>query len=641
MTTATDYGERRSVLVRLTVMRYGIVVVFLTLVMSFWLFQVLQHGRFEQMAENNRLRTLVLRAPRGVLFDREGRVLVENRYSFSISIVREQTVDLDHTIRRLATVVGASEQGIREVVRQHSREPEYRPMVVIQDASMAQVASVAARRLELPGVVIEEIPARHYPEDLAAHVFGYVGEVTEAQLARQHETDLRAGAIVGQTGVEQAYNRLLMGRDGERHVAVNSLGREIETIREIGPFEGRRLMLTIDYDLQKAVEDGFRTLGYSGAAVLLDPRSGEVLSLVSLPAYDPNAFAGGIDQETWRALNADELRPLQNRVIQGRYSPGSTFKIVVATAALEEGIATPDFKVNCRGGAVFYGRYFRCHLSRGHGTVDLREAIEKSCNVYFYTLGNKVGVDRIHKWATALGLGVKSGIDLPHEVEGIVPSTEWKQRTSNEKWYPGETISVSIGQGQVWVTPISLAVVAMTIANGGARYTPHILKAINEGDEWEPVPAPPQQSVVELQPETVEALHDGLWMVVNGAGTGGRARISGRDVAGKTGTAQVISIQGLQAAGETDADLRDHGWFVFFAPKDDPKIAGVVFAEHAEHGSLAARIARHALETYFAKQEGRPLPEFPVPASPPAGVTAQAQPARAPEALGWDVPAAQ
>ena len=641
MTAATGYEERRSVSVRLTVMRLGIVVVFLALVMSFWFFQVLQHGRFGQMAENNHQRTLALRAPRGVLFDREGRVLVENRYSFSISIVREQTVDLDHTIRRLATVVGVREEGIREIVQRHRREPEYRPMAVIQDASLAQVAAVAARRLELPGVVIEEMPARYYPEDLAAHVFGYVGEVTEAQLARQNESDLQAGAIVGQAGVEQAYNQLLMGRDGERHVAVNSLGREIETIREVGPSEGRRLMLTIDYDLQKAVEDGFRTLGYSGAAVLLDPRSGEVLSLVSLPAYDPNAFAVGIDQETWLELNADELHPLQNRVIQGRYSPGSTFKLAVATAALEEGIATPDFKVNCKGGAVFYGRYFRCHLSRGHGTVDLRQAIEKSCNVYFYTLGNKVGVDRIHKWATALGLGVKSGIDLPHEVEGLVPSTEWKQRTSNEKWYPGETISVSIGQGQVWVTPISLAVAAMTIANGGVRHAPHMLKAINDGDRWEPVPKPPPQAVVELQPETIEALHDGLWLVVNGAGTGGRARIPDRNVAGKTGTAQVISIQGRQAAGETDADLRDHGWFVFFAPKDNPQIAGVVFAEHAEHGHLAAPIARHALETYFAKQDGRSLPEFPVPPLPPAGVTAQAQPARAPEALDREVTAAQ
>ena len=622
-TSASRHGEHRSVQMRLVVMQYGIVVLFATLAASFWFFQVLQHARFEQMAENNHQRALALRAPRGVLFDRDGRVLVENRYSFNVSIVREQATDLEQTIQRLATFAAVGEDSIREVLERHRTEPAYKPIVVIPDASLAQVAAVAARRLELPDVVVEEIPARHYlTDDLAAHLFGYVGEITGAQLARQDDEGLRAGAIVGQAGVEQAYNELLMGRDGVRHVAVNSLGREIETIRELAPAQGRRLMLTIDYDLQKAVEDGFRALGYWGAAVLLDPRSGEVLSLVSMPAYDPNAFAVGIDRATWRELNSDELRPLQNRALQGRYSPGSTFKIVVAAAALEEGIVTPDFKVNCRGGASFYGQYFRCHLR--HGVVDMRQAIERSCNVYFYTLGSKVGVDSIHKWATALGFGVTSGIDLPHEVEGLVPSTEWKRRARDEEWYPGETISVSIGQGQVWVTPMSLAVATMTIANGGTRHTPHVLKATDEGAGWQPVPVPPPQSVVDLQPETVSTLHDGLWMVVNAAGTGGRARIRGRDVAGKTGTAQVISIQGRQAAGETDVDLRDHGWFVFFAPKDDPQVAGVVFAEHAEHGHLAAPIARHALATYFAKQEGRPLPEFPVPPPPAVGPPAGA-----------------
>jgi penicillin-binding protein 2 len=256
-------------------------------------------------------------------------------------------------------------------------------------------------------------------------------------------------------------------------VVVNSVGREIRTIQEEPPSEGRRVKLTIDYDLQRAAEEGFRKLGYNGAAVVLDPRSFEVLSYVSLPAYDPNAFATGVGRVLWASLNTNRLRPLQNRPIQGLYSPGSTFKIVVATAALEEGIATPDYKVFCSGGATFYGRYFQCHLKGGHGWVDMRHAIEKSCNVYFYTLGNKVGIDNLAKWANALGLGVKSGIDLPNEVEGIVPSTAWKRAKRGEKWYAGETISVSIGQGQLSVTPLSLAEMMASVANA-ARASPRL-----------------------------------------------------------------------------------------------------------------------------------------------------------------------
>jgi penicillin-binding protein 2 len=607
--------DRRSVTMRLLVVRYVLVAAFVALAASFWSLQVAQHARYRELAENNHLRTLPLRAPRGVLFDRDGRVLVENRYSFNISLVREQTKNLDQSIRLLASVLRIDERALRAVVDRHRREPSYRPIVVVQDATLAQVAAVAARRLELPDVVIEEVPARHYPTDeLAAHLVGYVGEVTRQQLEQDNFRGLKSGAIVGQAGVEQAYNALLMGRDGERRVIVNSVGREIETVGEVEPVEGRRLQLTIDADLQRAAETAFRALGYNGAAVVLDPRTGEVLALVSLPAYDPNAFAVGIDRATWGALNADRLRPLQNRALQGRYSPGSVFKIVMAVAALEEGLITPDFKVTCRGAATFYGRQFLCHKKGGHGTVDLYRAIEQSCNVYFYTLGSLLKIDTIHKWATALGLGVLTGIDLPHELAGLVPSSTWKLARTGERWYPGETISVAIGQGPVWVTPLSLAVMIATVATGGTRPTPHVLKAVDQGAGWEPVPPPPPQSVVALKPQTVEAIRRGLWLVVNGAGTGGRARIAGRDVAGKTGTAQVVSIQGgKRAAGRTERDLRDHGWFVFFAPAGNPEIAGVVFAEHAEHGYLAAPIARHVLDTYFAKKEGRPLPQWPQP----------------------------
>jgi len=449
---------------------------------------------------------------------------------------------------------------------------------------------------------------------MAAHLFGYVGEANDTQVA----AGAPQGAIIGQQGFEKAYNDLLMGKDGAKVVAVNSLGREISTLDEVPPAEGRRLQLTIDADLQRAAEDGFRHAGFNGAALILDPRNGEVLTYASLPSYDPNDFAVGIDRATWASLNTDKLKPLQNRVLQGRYSPGSTFKIIVATAALEEGLVTPDFHVTCNGGATFFGRYFQCHLKGGHGTLDMRHALEKSCNVYFYTLGNMLGVDKIHKWAEKLGLAGKTGIDLPNEQESIVPSTEWKKKRTGEKWYAGETISVSIGQGQVSVTPASLAVMISTVANGGTRVTPHILKAIDEGQGWKPVPAPAVADHVAFKPETLAALRDGLWLVVNGSGTGGRARLMGYDVAGKTGTAQVISNQGRQAARNSGRDLRDHGWFVFFAPRDNPQIAGVIFGEHAEHGPLVAPIAKHVLETYFAKQEGKPLPKLPTTGVAPA-----------------------
>jgi penicillin-binding protein 2 len=604
--------DRRRIGTRLGVLQFSIIVLFAILAASFWVLQVVQHKRYEEMAENNHQRTLALRAPRGIVFDRDMQVLVQNRHSYSISIVREHTKDLDHTVRLAASVLAVPEARVREIVERHRREPRYRPITIVQDATLAQVAAVTARRLdsELPDVVVEEVPTRRYPSDaMAAHVFGYVGEASDAQVSA--DTALKSGDIVGQAGIERIYNGFLMGEDGAKRVVVNSMGREIRTLEEVEPVEGHRLQLTIDADVQRAIEDSFNVAGFNGAAVVLEPSTGEVLGFMSRPAYDPNAFAAGIDRSAWVGLNTDELKPLQDRAIQGRYPMGSTFKMAVAAAALEENVITPDFKVYCPGQATFYGHTFKCHKKGGHGTVDLRHAIEKSCNVYFYTIGNMTGIDRIHKWATLLGLGEKSGIDLPGETKGLVPSAEWKKATFNEKWYAGETISVAIGQGAVSVTPISLAVYMATLANGGTRVTPHLLKAVDDGQGWKPVPAPPPQSSVRLHPEKLQAIRDGLWMVVNGAGTGGRARLLGRDVAGKTGTAQVISNQGRAAAGRSEKDLRDNGWFVFFAPRDEPKIAGVILLEHGMHGPNAASVARHVIDTFFAKQEGKPLPPPP------------------------------
>jgi penicillin-binding protein 2 len=611
---APQAEDRRRISARLTALQVLIVAVFLVLAGSFWYFQVVEGEQYAELAANNNQRTVALRAPRGVLFDRNLKVLVENRDAHTVTLDRKTVGDIQGTVRRIAQVVGLDPAELLQTVERRRREPSYRNIVVIEDATIEQVAKIRARELELPGIVIEDVPARKYPDALAAHLFGYVGEASEAQLS---DTVTR-GSIVGKSGVELIYNKLLMGQDGERRMVVNSLGRQVRPLGEVQAVEGRRVQLTIDYDLQKAAEDGFRAAGFNGAALIMDPRNGEVLTYASLPSYDPNDFAGGIDSVTWASLNNDKLKPLENRVIRGRYSPGSTFKIVVAVAALEEGVFTPDRQVYCAGGATFFGRRFKCHLARGHGWVDMRHAMEKSCNVYFYTLGNMLGVDKIYKWAEKLGLAGKTGIDLPNEQESIVPSSAWKEKRFGERWYPGETISVSIGQSYVSVTPASLALMISTVANGGTKVTPHVIKAIDEGKGkgWEPVSRSAVAEKVVFRPETLSALHDGLWMVVNANGTGGRGRIEGRDVAGKTGTAQVISNEGRAKAKGSAQDLRDHGWFVFFAPKDNPEIAGVIFGEHNEHGYLGAPIAKHVIETYFAKKEGRPLPVIGKPTVP-------------------------
>ncbi len=611
--------ERPNLQIRLRVLQWSVAAVFLALATAFWYFQVARHQQFLEMAENNHQRALPLAAPRGVLFDRRGTALVENRFALNISIVREQANDVTRTAQTVADLTGVPLDSITEALTRSSRLPTYRPTIVIRDATEAQVAAVAAHRLELPGVIVEKVPTRRYPpESMGAHLIGYVGEVTDAQLARPEYKDVQGGAVVGQAGVEQTYNPLLMGVDGARHVIVNSRGREIDVLGEDDAVEGRRLQLTIDAEVQRAAEEAFRHYGFRGSAIALAPSTGEVLALSSQPAYDPNLFAAGISRSAWNDLLTDPLKPLNNRAIQGRYSPGSTFKIPMAVAGLEEGVVTPDTRIFCGGGATFYGRFFKCHKAGGHGSVSMREALEKSCNVYFYTLGNMLGVDRIHKWATALGLGEMSGIDLPHETQGIMPSTAWKKQRTGEKWYAGETISVAIGQGQVSVTPISLAVMMASVANGGTRVVPHLVSAVDNGKGWERLPPPDGQHDLHVSPEHIEVVREGLWRVVNGAGTGARGRIVGYDVGGKTGTAQVISNQGKARARGT-RDLRDHGWFVFFAPADNPTIAGVVFAEHAEHGSSAAPIAKYMMETWFARQEGRALPTLaPKPGQPAA-----------------------
>jgi penicillin-binding protein 2 len=604
--------DRRMNEGRLTALRVFFVVCCSTLAIGFWLLQVVQHQKYVELADNNHLKTIPLRAPRGVLFDRNSRVLVENTNSFTIAIVREQSRNLDRTVGRLAEITGVDEARIREIVQRRRREPSFRPIAVIEHATFAQVAAVTAHRLEMPEIEVQQVPTRTYPNAFGSHLFGYVGEIQESQLASPEfaAASLQAGAIVGQAGLEKAYNADLMGVDGNKFVAVNSVGREIDQLERQNPVEGKRLQLSIDYDIQRALEEAFRAKDSVGAAVILDPRTGEILGMTSQPGYDPNDFAVGIDRTKWTSLTTDPDKPLRNRAIQDRFSPGSTFKIVMATAALSEGIITPDYRVYCPGSITLYGHTFRCDKREGHGSLDLRHALEQSCDVYFYKLGSMMSVDTIHKYGEEFGLVGKTGVDLPNEVDSLVPSTEWKLKTTGDRWYPGETISVAIGQGQVTVTPIALATMISTVANGGTVVTPHLVKAIDEGQGWQNVAVPKPRSQVSFPLEILSAVRDGLWLAVNGAGTGFRAKMAGYDVVGKTGTAQVASLEKAEAAARAGlGHLRDNAWFVFYAPRDKPEIAGVVFVQRGGFGAMSsAPIARYVLETYFAKREGRPLP---------------------------------
>lgn len=636
MLTSANFEDRQSFTTRLAVVRALMIVLFALMAGSFWVIQVVQHTRYEELAERQHLKTFPLRAPRGVLYDRNGEVLVRNTYSYTIAIVREQSANLPEAARRLAEAARLPEADILELLAnaKRRRDPLYLPVPIIEHASMAQVAAVAARQVDLPEVVVQILPTREYPGGgMAAHLFGYVGEIQQNQLSRPEFSGLDVGTMVGQAGLERTYNALLQGKDGKRSVAVNSRGREIEKMGEEEPVDGDRLQLTIDVDLQKAADAAFAASGYAGAAVFLDPRTGEVLSLTSVPSYDPNAFATGIGRAAFSKLMSDPQKPFQNRLIQGTYSPGSTFKIAMSVAALETGVITPDFKVNCPGHYEFGGRSFKCSRSdgRGHGVVDVRRAIQVSCNVFFYTVGSKMKIDTIHEYAEKLGIVGKTGIDLPGESDSFVASTEWSLAKRKQPWYPGETISVSIGQGAVNVTPIGLATMVSTMANGGTLITPHVLKAVDKGNGWESMATPPPRSSLFIKPDNLQAIRDGLWLVVNEpGGTGSGARIAGRDVSGKTGTAQVIGNEAKALKGKTGQNYEDNAWFVFFAPRDNPQIAGAILVEHGGHGGTTATpIAKHVLETFFAKQDGKPLPVLPAkepaivkigtPAETPAG----------------------
>ncbi len=584
------YEDLRNVQSRLAVVQSLVVGLFLLLLIQFWNLQVVRGRYFRALAENNRSRAVVLAAPRGTLLDRDGRVLVENRPSFNLLLNPEHADSLDKVVVRLSRALLMGEGQIRERL---ARRTLFRSPVVKADATLADVAAWEARRFELGEVSLEVVPLRSYPlAAAAAHALGRVGEISEKQLLLPEYEGLNPGALVGQAGLESQYNRRLMGEDGYRRVFVNSRGSEVLEAERKPPKEGPSLTLTLDSRLQEAMDKAFR--GRAGSAVALDPQTGEILAMTSTPAYDPNQFTTGIDPVVWGQMARDPATPLMNRVIQGQYAPGSTFKIIMATAALEEGVITPFTTHYCPGYLSIYGTVFRCHKAGGHGVVNVHQAIAKSCNVFFYHLGKALEIARISAYAKRLGLGSATGVDLPHEVSGLMPSPEWKLRAQKVQWFAGETISVAIGQGQVSATPLQMARVAAVIANGGRLVRPHLVKKV--GSEVLPS-SPPLE--LGLKPSTIEVVRSGLQAVVDG-GTGWRAQLPGIAVCGKTGTAQVVSKARLEKS-PTAIALVPHGWFVAFAPAQGARIALAVLVEHAGSGGEGgpAAVAREILAAYF------------------------------------------
>jgi penicillin-binding protein 2 len=584
------YEDLRSVQARLLALQYLMIAALTLLIGYFWYLQVLRGRHFRDLADSNLRRAVPIAAPRGHLLDRKGRVLVENRASFNIVVTPAHGESVDATVVRLAEVLGSGEAHIRE--RLARRDAPFRPVVVKTDASLADVAALEARHLEIPEASVEVVPLRSYPlASAAAHSLGRVGEVSDRQLQSAEFADLAPGDLVGQAGVESQYNRSLMGRDGLRRLIVNSRGMEVAETERQPPVDGPNLTLTLDSDLQKAMDLAFQ--GRAGSAIALDPETGEILAMTSTPGYDPNIFSTGVEPALWSRLSTDPATPLMNRVIQGQYAPGSLFKVVVAMAALEEGIITPQTTFYCPGYLSIYNTVFHCHKAAGHGVLNLERALQQSCNVFFWELGVRLEIERIARYAKMLGLGAVSGVDLPHEAAGLIPSPEWKERTQKTKWYGGETVSVAIGQGQVTVTPLQMARVAAFMATGRLP-RPHLVKAI--GGVAVPTPEPLE---LPIKPSTLAAIRQGMRAVVGEQGTGWRAQVAGVAVCGKTGSAQVVAHAVLARHAAVQSYL-PHGWFIAFAPQERPRIALAVLVEHGgSGGEAAAPVAHEILARFF------------------------------------------
>jgi len=582
---------------RIAFFQYVTVGVFLFLISGFWRLQIDNPAVYSEQADRNRIKSIPILAARGKILDRDGRVIVDNHSSFSLILSRDNLKE-EH-LKPIADGLNMDFEDLKERVRRFRKRPTYEAIVIKEELTTAEMAFVESHRDPgtFPELELIHAQRRLYPKDgFAAHMIGYVGEVSEPELNTAEFIDYEPGDMVGKQGLERQYNKQLMGVDGQRQVVVDKLGIPRQVIGDKPALPGTNLNLTIDLDLQAVAELALQDR--RGAIVALDPRTGEVLAMVSRPAYDPNRFAGRIRSKDWKEIIENPDKPLLNRAIQSRLAPGSTFKPVMALAGLEQGIAGSDFRVHCSGGASFYGRYFACHKKGGHGTVDLNRAIALSCDVYFYTLGNKLGIDNIAKYAEMSGLGSKTGVDLPHEAEGLVPSTKWKMRAYRQKWYAGETISVSIGQGALEVSPIQLARAVGGIAMGGVWQVPHIAKEAAGRSE---------ARKANVSADSVLQVIAGMYSVVNEGGTAPMARLPGISLCGKTGTAQLASNDVLKGTAAGRA-MKDNGWFVGFAPRENPEIVVVALVEAGLHGTTASLPVRDVVKAYFDKKARQSVP---------------------------------
>ena len=588
-------SDNRLPQTRLAVVSYIIVGMIGLLLLGFWKLQVIDSDKYGQMAEQNRVRSIPVIAPRGRMLDRDGRVLVDNRPSFSVLLLRDDPKLVEQYLPVISDGLGISMEDLHDQLQNTRNLPKFQPIVIKPEASSADLDFIESHRSDIPVLEMLSVSRRRYlPGGFLGHATGYVGEASEQQIEGSNGK-LRPGDVVGKSGLERQYNDILMGTDGMRRVVVNSVGKEMKDMRltEQEAIPGKQIQLTIDYDLQQVAE---QSLGVRpGAVVALDPRTGEVLAMVSRPTPDPNDFAVRIPKEEWRQLNEDPLRPLLNRAIQAQLAPGSVFKIVTATAMLEDHNPPENFTSFCPGYGTFYGRQFKCWVfgKSSHGTVDVRKAIMESCDVFFYNVGMRLGIDRLSFYGSKLGIGHKTGIDLPSEETGLMPSEEWVERVFHRKWYAGETISVSTGQGAVTTTPLQLARMIGGIASGGVFKQPHMIKnAQNVGEEK-----------FAISEHTVEKVTDAMYAVVNEGGTGASLKLAGIELSGKSGTAQVIGYATRERMGK-QKKFEDNAWFVGYAPRRNPEIVvAVLVQESGQHGGTASGpVVRDIIKAYYDKK---------------------------------------
>jgi penicillin-binding protein 2 len=596
-----------------------VLAIFIALGIRFYVLQVARHEEFQQRAEDNRIREIPIPAPRGAILDRNGVVLVDNTPAFNIVLAPELITDRNQTTKVLVDNLGVDRN---ELIAELSNtlRPKSQPILVKQNATAADRAWIAAHEYEYPEIEIEPQPQRRYLHGkLAAHVLGYIGEISTRQLEspRYASAGYKSGDIIGQGGIEAVYDRILRGREGKKRVVVDSRGRTIHELEQIEPIKGQDIITTLDIDVQKAAEEQFDQSSEGGVAIAMNPQNGEILAMVSRPAFDPNVFArnvisSGENRAEVRAIINDPTTPLYNKSIQGIYPAGSTWKLLIATAALEEEVITPkNSRLPCGGGIQVGNRFMHCMGS--HGTPDIHAAIVHSCDGYFYRLGLKMGVDMIHDWIVRFGMGQPTGVDLPDEKKGIIPDREWKKRVNprDPVWKDFDTASAAIGQGSVAITPIALLRAETGVMMGGVFHTPHILKEAKATQLEQVKYYEDRSSELKLSSQTVNILTYGAWGVVNEGGTAsGKGFPPELNIGGKTGTAQVIAKE--KARGKIH---NDHAWFISFAPLHTdrkPELAVVVLTENGGQGGRAsAPKAKMIHAAYFSKKLGRPvLPEL-------------------------------